>query len=183
MRRRDLLAGLLATTTASVLRAAEPNKVYRLAFVSTVTDLSETGQYKMLFAALRRLGYIEGENLVVSRFSAKGDASHYDTTVRDAHSSSPDAILVGGNNQLALQVKAMVHSIPVVAMMGDPVAFGVVSNLARPEGNITGISIDAGVEIWGKRLGILLEAVPTVHRVGCLITELNWNSGAGGYGP
>src|SRR5205807_1604909 len=49
-------------------------------------------------------------------------------------------------------------------------------NLARPEGNITGISVDAGIEIWGKRLGILLEAVPTARRVGFLVPELAWNS-------
>ena len=81
MRRREFLAGLLVTTTASALRAAEPSKVYRLAFVSSVADLSETGQYNPLFVELRRLGYVEGQNLVVLRFSAKGDASRYDTTV------------------------------------------------------------------------------------------------------
>jgi putative tryptophan/tyrosine transport system substrate-binding protein len=175
MRRRDLLAGLLATTTASALRAAEPNKVYRLAFVSSVADLSETGQYNPLFVELRRLGYVEGRNLVVLRFSAQGDASRYDTTVREAVSSSPDVILVTGTNHLVVRVKALVQSIPVVATMSDPVPFGIVSNLARPEGNITGISADAGIEIWGKRLGILLEAVPTARRVGCLVTELLWN--------
>lgn len=179
MRRRDVLAGLLATTTASALRAAEPNKIYRLAFVSSVADLSATGQYNPLFVELRRLGYVEGGNLVVVRFSAKGDFSRYDRTVSDAVSSSPDLILVTGTNHLVVRVKALVHSIPVVATMSDPVAFGIVSNLARPEGNITGISADAGIEVWGKRLGILLEAVPTASRVGCLFTELFWN-GIGG---
>ncbi|MCP3462641.1 ABC transporter substrate-binding protein [Bradyrhizobium sp. CCGUVB23] len=179
MRRRDLLAGLLATTTASALRAAESNKVYRLAIVSTVADLSESGLYKPLFVELRRLGYVEGENLVVLRFSAREDTSRYDTTVRDAVSSSPDLIFVTGTSHLLLRVKALVRSIPVVGGMNDPVALGIVSNLARPEGNITGISVDAGIEILGKRLGILLEAVPTASRVGFLCTEAFWNSAGG----
>jgi ABC-type uncharacterized transport system substrate-binding protein len=180
MKRRDLLAGLLATTTAGALRATEPKKVYRLAFVSSVADLSETGQYKPLFVELRRFGYVEGENFVVLRLSAKGDPSRYDTTVLDGVSSSPDVILVTGTSHLVLQVKALVHSIPVVATMSDPVAYGIVSNLARPGGNITGISADAGIEIWGKRLGILLEAVPTASRVGYLFPELFWNGVGGG---
>ncbi|MCP3459617.1 ABC transporter substrate-binding protein [Bradyrhizobium sp. CCGUVB23] len=179
MRRRDLLAGLLATTTASALRAAEPNKVYRLAIVSTVADLSESGLYKPLFVELRRLGYVEGENLVVLRFSAEGDTSRYDTTVRDAVSSSPDLIWVSGTSHLLLRVKALVRSIPVVGGMNDPVALGIVSNLARPEGNITGISVDAGIEILGKRLEILLEVVPTASRMGFLGTEVFWNSAGG----
>jgi putative ABC transport system substrate-binding protein len=180
MRRRDLLAGLLATTTVSGLRAAEPPKVYRLAFVSSVADLSETGLYNSLFVELRRLGYVEGQNLVVLRCSVQGgDFSHYDTAVREAINSSPDVILVTGTNHLVLRVKALVQSIPVVASMSDPVPFGIVSNLARPEGNITGISVDAGIEIWGKRLGILLEAVPTARRVGCLVPEFAWNSVVG----
>ncbi|GLR91559.1 ABC transporter substrate-binding protein [Bradyrhizobium iriomotense] len=179
MRRRDLLAGLLATTTASALRAAEPNKIYRLAIVSTVADLSETGMYKPLFVELRRLGYVEGENLVVLRFSTKGDTSRYDETVRDAVSSSPDLIFVSGTSHLLLRVKALVRSIPVVGGMNDPIALGIVTNLARPEGNITGISVDAGIEIFGKRLGILLEVAPTASRVGFLCTEAFWNSAGG----
>jgi putative tryptophan/tyrosine transport system substrate-binding protein len=179
MRRRDLLVGLLAITTASALRAAEPHKVYRLAIVSSVADLSESGPLKLLFIELRRLGYVEGENLVVLRFSAKGDPTRYDTAVREAVRSSPHLIFVSGATPLVLRVKALERSIPVVAGMNDPVALGIVSNLARPEGNITGISVDAGIELYGKRLGMLLEAIPTARRVGFLCTEAYWNSVAG----
>jgi putative ABC transport system substrate-binding protein len=144
-----------------------------------VIDLSETGTYKPLFAELRRLGYVEGQNLVVERFSARGDASRYDTIIRDAVSSSPDVILITGTDELVVRVKAAVHSIPVVATMSDPIAFGTVGNLARPEGNITGISVDAGIGIWGKRLAIFLEAFPTARRVGFLCTEAYWSSPSG----
>jgi putative ABC transport system substrate-binding protein len=83
--------------------------------------------------------------------------------VRDVVSASPDVVFTA-NNPLVLRFKALVHSIPVVALMGDPLAFGIVASLARPDGNITGISADAGEEIWGKRLAMLLEAVPTATR-------------------
>jgi putative ABC transport system substrate-binding protein len=182
MKRRDLLAGLLATTAASAVRAAEPGKVYRIAIVSPsrlVSDMSETNSdYGILFKELRRLGYVEGQNLVVLRFSAEGDTARYDPIIRDVISASPDVIITV-NNPLVLRFKALVYSIPVVAMMGDPIAFGIVTSLARPDGNITGISADAGEEIWGKRLGMLLEAVPTATRVGFLCSEPFWEGAQG----
>src|SRR4249919_2293962 len=104
MKRRDFI-GVLGGAAAAwplVARAQQPNKVFRLAFVSSVADLSETGQDNSLFVEFRRLGYVEGQNLVVLRFSAQGDASRYDTTVREAVNSSPDVILVTGTNHLAL---------------------------------------------------------------------------------
>jgi putative tryptophan/tyrosine transport system substrate-binding protein len=181
MRRRDLLAGLLATTAGAV-RAAEPDKVYRIAMVSpsrAVSDMSETSlDYGALFRELRRLGYVEGQNLVVLRFSAAGDTARYDPIIREVVSASPDVIITA-NNPLVLRFKALVHSIPVVAMMGDPIAFGVVTSLARPDGNITGVTADAGEEIWGKRLGMLLEAVPTATRVGFLCSEPFWDGAQG----
>ena len=92
MRRRDLLAGWLAATMASALRAAGPNKVYRLAFVSSVADPSKTGQYEPLFVE-RRPGYVE-----VGRFSAK--------TVCDAGQLvPPTSILVTGTSQLFFKSK------------------------------------------------------------------------------
>jgi putative ABC transport system substrate-binding protein len=126
--------------------------------------LNETSSfYGPFFKELRRLGYVEGKNLAVLRFSAEGDTALYDPMVRDVVSASPDVVFTA-NNPLVLRFKALVHSIPVVALMGDPLAFGIVASLARPDGNITGISADAGEEIWGKRLAMLLEAVPTATR-------------------
>src|SRR5262249_27572319 len=66
--------------------------------------------------------------------------------------------------------------IPVIASMADPVSFGIVDNLARPGGNITGVSVEAGVEIWGKRLQILREVLPpTASKVGFLASRQIWN--------
>ena len=182
MKRREVLAGLLATTAAGAVRAAEPDKVYRIALASPsrpVSDLNEArSPYGALFKELRRLGYVEGNNLLVLRFSAEGDTARYDPMVRDVLSASPDVIFTA-NNPLVLRFKALVHSIPVVALMGDPLAFGIVDSLARPDGNITGISADAGEEIWGKRLAMLLEAVPTATNVGFLCSEPFWDGAQG----
>jgi putative tryptophan/tyrosine transport system substrate-binding protein len=181
MRRRELLTGLVGALASSALRARAAGKTYRLALMSATqptSEMSETGFYRTLFKELRRLGYIEGENLVLLRFSAGGDAARYDSVIGEVISAAPDVVITA-NNPLVLRFKALMKSTPIVALMGDPVAWGVVRSLAHPEGNITGISADAGEEIWGKRLAILVEAFPTATRVGFLSTEPFWDSPQG----
>jgi putative tryptophan/tyrosine transport system substrate-binding protein len=183
MRRRDFIR--LASSAASwplAARAQQPDKVYRIAIASassSVSDMSETHPvWGPLFRELRRLGYVEGKNAVLLRFSAGADITRFDLMVRDVVSAAPDVIITS-NNPLVLRFKALVHSIPVVAFMDDPLANGIVTSLARPDGNITGISTNAGEELWGKRLAMLLEAVPTATRVGFLCSEPVWNGPQG----
>ena len=64
--------------------------------------------------------------------------------------------------------------------MADPVSFGIVTSLARPGGNITGVSVEAGLEIWGKRLQVLREAVPAASKVGFLGSRQIWDLPGGG---
>jgi putative tryptophan/tyrosine transport system substrate-binding protein len=152
MRRRELLTGLAGAIVASAVRARAAGKTYRLAVMSgsqPTSEMSETGFYRTLFKELRRLGYIEGENLVVSRFSAGGDAARYDSVIEQVISAAPDIVFTA-NNPVVLRFKALMTSTPIVALMGDPVAWGIVTSLAHPGGNITGISADAGEEIWAK---------------------------------
>jgi putative tryptophan/tyrosine transport system substrate-binding protein len=187
MRRRGFI-GLVGGAAvwplaAEIVRAAEPNKVYRVAAVSPVSasDMSENGTvstWKALFLELRRLGYVEGKNLVVLRFSSEGDTSRLDAIVRDAVSAEPDVIFVSGS-RLALRLKAATNVIPVVGNMAEPIEFGIVSSLARPGGNITGVTTDAGREIWGKRLAILREVSPTATRIGFLGTDEVWEGPIG----
>jgi putative ABC transport system substrate-binding protein len=184
MQRREFITiiGGAAAAWPLVVRAQQPDKVYRIAFVSPSRLVSEMNETNPLFGTLlnelRRLGYVEGKNLVLLRFSAEGDAARYDPIIRDVMNASPDVIITA-NTPLVLRFKALVHSIPVVAMMGDPIARGVVTSLARPDGNITGISADAGEQVWGKRLEMLLEAVPTATRVGYLCSEPFWDGAQG----
>jgi putative tryptophan/tyrosine transport system substrate-binding protein len=75
-----------------------------------------------------------------------------------------------------LNFKAATTAIPIVGLMADPVVFGIVDSLAHPGGNITGISTDAGPEIWGKRLDLLREAAPGTSRAGFLASRFVWES-------
>lgn len=184
MKRREMLAGLLATAASSAVRAAEPEKIYRLAVVTAsaaVREMNETGNnpaYVALFRELRRLGYLEGRNLVVQRFSGGGDTASYDSIVREAVGSNPD-LIIAITNPMVIRLKGAPDSIPVVGTMADPLSFGIVSSLARPSGNITGVTGDAGVEIWGKRVGMLREIAPKASRVGFIASKYVWDHAPG----
>jgi len=152
----------------------------RIALVNpsvSIADMSESGgnpSYAALFKELRHLGYIEGVNLVITRYSGEGQAERYPELCQEVVSTNPD-VIVTATARLALSFKAATDTIPVVAVMSDPVAYGVVTNIARPGGNITGVSIEAGTDIWGKRLQVLLEAVPTAAKVGFLGSRQIWS--------
>jgi len=169
MRRRDLLAGLLVTTTASALRAAEPNKIYRLAaFVRDAFPFSVNPIYGPLFRRLRELGYVEGKNLIADQYVHDSRPERMAETARDMVRQKPDVITIFLNHEGIAQVAKETSTIPIVAMMGDPVAAGFVQNMARPEGNITGIALDAGIEMQGKHLDILRQVVPSASRIAYL---------------
>lgn len=180
MRRRDLLTGLVGALAANAVHAAS-EKVYRLAYVSPslpTKEMNEVGFVQAFFKELRRLGYIEGENLTIFRFSAQGDPTRYDGMIDQVIRTDAD-VVVTANNPLVLRFKALMKSTPIVALMGDPVAWGIVPSLSQPDGNITGISADAGEELWGKRLAMLVEAFPDAKRVGFLSTAPFWDSPQG----
>jgi putative ABC transport system substrate-binding protein len=181
VRRRELLTGLAGALAAANVRVAAVERTYRLAFMSPsqpTKEMTETGFLGSFFKELRRLGYNEGQNIVILRFSAEGDPSRYDGLIEEVIRADPDVFVVA-NNPLVLRAKALMKSTPIVALMGDPVAWGIVKALAHPGGNITGISADAGEEIWGKRLEILLEAFPSASRIGFLCTAPFWESPQG----
>ncbi|MGY3506913.1 MULTISPECIES: ABC transporter substrate binding protein [unclassified Bradyrhizobium] len=154
MRRRDLLAGLLATTTATAVRAAEPNRVYRLAFCNHFKRLPRGPIAIRIFDRLRQLGYIEGKNLVADGYFAEDRPERYAEIARKAVQAKPDVIVVSWDNQLLAQVAKETSTIPILWQMPSLDA-GFVRNPARPEGNITGFAFDAGTEMQGKHLDIL----------------------------
>ena len=118
------------------------------------------------------MGYVEGENLVIETFSAEGRFERYADVAHQAVSRNPDAI-IAGNNLLVHALRSATGTIPIVAAMEDPLNSGLVTSLARrPGDNLTGVAFDAGFEIWGKRLEILKQAVPSTSKVGILGTLL-----------
>src|SRR5207245_4762612 len=101
------------------------------------------------FGELRRLGDVEGKNLVVERYSAEGHHERYADISREIVARNPD-LIVTGTNPVVTAFKAATSAIPVVAFMVDPLKAGLVTSLARPGGNLTGITLDPGIEIWAK---------------------------------
>ncbi len=114
------------------------------------------------------MGYAEGENLAIERFSAEGHPERYADIAIAAVKSNPD-LIVSENNYIARGLGAATTAVPIVSWMGDPIRAGIVASLARPGGNITGVVTDAGLEITGKRLQILKEAVPSAVKVAAIV--------------
>jgi putative tryptophan/tyrosine transport system substrate-binding protein len=180
MKRRDFVVGLILANTVRHARAERAGKVYRLAIVSPATppaEMNETNPnrylaqgYRGFFEELRRLGYVEGQNLIVERYSGEGHPEHFRTLADNVVRRNPDVVYAIGA-PLTLAFKAATTPVPVVALTADPVALGIVPSLARPGGNITGASLDGGIEVWDKRLDLLREAFPKLSRLGLLIAH------------
>ena len=181
MKRRAFI-GLVGGAAAwqVVAQAQQPAKMKRIAIV-IANKVAVGDPLGLAFSEeLKRLGYVEGKNLVVDRYSAEGQADRYADLAREVVSTNPDLISTIGT-PLTLRFKAATSTIPVVTLTGDPIRFGIVSSIARPGGNITGVSVDAGLEIWAKRLEQLAEAVPKLVNVAFVSTPGGWN-GPGGRG-
>ena len=159
MRRREFIAGLLVAATLRPAQAQQAAKAHRIAIISAavpVTDITENSSlrlYRRLFQELRRLGHVEGRNLIVERYSGEGRTEHYAEVARDVVRSKPDLILATASIWVH-HLRPLTAAIPIVGMFGDPVALGLAASLAHPGGNITGISPDAGLDIEGKRLAV-----------------------------
>jgi putative ABC transport system substrate-binding protein len=141
-----------------------------------LAELSESSGSPLIhaiFAELRRLGYVEGRNLMVERYSGGGRAAHYPELAREVAGRNPDVIITFSNN-LVLDFKTATATIPITAIFADPTASGIMSSLARPGGNITGASIDVGPDQWGKRLALLHEALPRMSKVGLMASRNLW---------
>ena len=181
MKRREFLfaAAMLAPAIRQAT-AQQSTAKKRLAVIgfSKVEDLRIGGHpyATVFFEELKRLGFVEGENLVVERYQFRPDGVA--DIARQVVDSNPDVIVCYGAPMTG-RLKALTSTIPIVAMTGDPIRFGLISSLARPGGNITGVSADAGVGVWAKRLELLSIAVPKLVNVLFVSTEGGW-VGAGG---
>ena len=119
MRRRNLLFGLLAVATLRSARAQQNGKVHRIAYARPAgdpiyfTETAGTPSTRAIFKELRRLGYIEGQNLLVERSSGEGRAAHYPDLAQDVVRRKPDVIIVSGVF-LTLDFKAATTTIPIV---------------------------------------------------------------------
>ena len=179
MRRRDFITALgAAATWPLAARAQQSAKMKRIAIVSPATKVGEISlsglpQYRAFFEELSRLGYVEGQNLGVERYSGEGQPERYADLVRDVVKTHPD-LIVAVAARLSLDFKMATTTIPIVTIVNEPTALGLVPSLARPGGNITGVTISAGLELIGKRIGLLVEAMPKLSTVGYLVSRSYW---------
>lgn len=182
MRRREFLAGGLSAVAGASRAAAQtaPVTMRRLAIFSLsepaalMHEKSENRYYRALFSELRRLGHVEGENLTVERYGREKNVSGPAALVAEVVRQTPDVVYVLGPGGLLF--KRETTTLPIVAMTGDPVATGLIQSLARPGGNITGVSVDTGPSIHGKRIGLLREILPSMSKLAFL--TLKWGSKA-----
>jgi putative tryptophan/tyrosine transport system substrate-binding protein len=179
MKRREFI-GLVGGAAAWPLaaRAQQPAKMKRVAMVNVAIkadDMRIGGDpyYAILFDEMKRLGYAEGVNLIVDRYSAEGRVDRFPEIAREIVATRPDVIYTVGN-PLTVAFKSETRTIPIVAYTGDPVAGGIVSSLARPGGNITGVSGDAGPELGAKRIELLAEAVGKISNLRVLGPPTAW---------
>jgi putative ABC transport system substrate-binding protein len=184
MRRRDFITALgTAAIWPLAARAQQPTKMKRSAFVhpsNKVSEISVSGRpyYRAFFEELSRLGYVEGQNLGVERYSGEGRPERYAELARDVVNTHPDLILAVGA-RLSLDFKMATTTIPIVSLIIDPIAMGLVASIARPGGNITGVTISGGLELIGKRIGLLVEAMPKLSTVGYLVSRPWWEDPRG----
>jgi putative ABC transport system substrate-binding protein len=182
MRRREFM--MLVSSAAAwplAARAQQAAKMKRVAMVhpsNKVDDLTINGRYKAFFEELSRLGYVEGQNLAVERYSGEGRPERYVALVREVVSSHPDLIFAIAG-PLALAFKTATTTIPIVTVTADPIAIGLVPSIAHPGGNITGVAIDGGLEILGKRIGLLIEATSRPSNAGYVASRGNWERSIG----
>jgi putative tryptophan/tyrosine transport system substrate-binding protein len=180
MRRREFITFLAGAGVAwpRAARSQQPGKVYRLAILLQIASVDRvTGTrhrfWTAFFEELHRLGYYEGQNLAVEWRSSEGDATHVRDLARHVVALKPDMIFTP-DFRMAGALKAATTSIPIVTISVDPVGVGLVASLARPGGNVTGFSVDAGLAIAGKRIGLLKEAVPAASRMAWLVPRRAW---------
>ena len=159
------LVAAVLLTVAVVAEAQQPAKLPRIGFLRVG---SSADPYVEAFRqGLRELGYVEGRNIVIEYRFTEGKENRLAEFAADLVRLKVD-LIVGGGTQAIIAVKNRTQTIPIVmGAVSDPVGTGLIASLARPGGNITGLSLFSP-ELSGKRLELLKEIVPKVSRIGLL---------------
>ncbi len=163
---------LLALPVAA--RAQQPKKVHRIGYLSSGDAASNSARAEAIRLALRERGHIEGQNIAIEYRYAEGKPGRQSELAAELVRLKVDLILVTGGDDWIRAAKNATKTIPIV-MMGtgsDPVEAGLIDSLARPGGNVTGIT-NFFTHLAGKRLELLKEAVPKLVRVAVLYDPAN----------
>ena len=176
MRRREFisLVGAAAVLCSTRSHAQQPLKTY---LIGVLASAQVPHLVKVLKDGLRKLGYIEGQDLKFEyRFVEAGGAS-VDVLAAELVKLGPDVIIALGTEE-AIAAKRATTTIPIAIFIADPLGAGIVTNVAHPGGNVTGIML-YGAEFAGKRIEVFKEAVPSIARIAVLgtrnpLSQLHW---------
>src|SRR6266550_6240279 len=172
MKKAGLSSILIAVALLSVgvtAEAQQPKKVPRIGYLSSSDAATESTGSEAIRLALRERDYIEGQNIAIEYRYAEGKVDRFSELAAELVRLKVDVIVVAGGPVWVRAAKNATKTIPIV-MMGsgtDPVVAGLIQSLARPGGNVTGLTL-LSEELGGKRLELLKEAVPNVARVAVL---------------
>src|SRR5215469_791176 len=181
MRRRDFTIGLLLAVAARTGRAQEATKQHRIAIVISTGPVARVHDptshaFRAFWQELHRLGDAEGQNLVVDLYSGEGRPAGFADLARRVVKENPE-VIVAVAGPITSAISAATETIPIVAS-GTYTGSGGVPSLARPGGNMTGVRVEEP-EIWGKRLQILKEAIPSASKIAYLDMRTSWESASG----
>jgi len=176
MKKKIMVVGLCAVLFAlcGFADAQQPKKVPRVGYLSSGGTTSESTRSDAIRLALRELRYIEGQNIAIEYRYMEGKQDRLPELLAELVRHNVDIIVAAGGRTLVRAAMNATKTIPIV-MVGtgdDPVEAGFVDNLARPGGNVTGLST-LSRELGGKRLELLKEAVPKLARVALLYDPAN----------
>ena len=147
------------------VEAQQPKKVYRIGYLSGTDRVTDDPRAEGTRRALKELGYIEGQNIIIEYRHAEGKAGRNAELAAELVRLNVDLIVVAGGEGNIRAATNATKTIPIVMMgQADPVNAGFVASLARPGGNVTGFT-DVTTDLSGKRLELLKEAVPKLARV------------------
>ena len=176
-----LALGILLAPLAA--EAQQPGKIYRVGLIFVSAPLAEmigpdpvNPLVRALLHELRARGYVEGRNLVFERRSAEGKVERFREILEGLVRLKVDVIVVAGDD-IPRVAKQVTTTVPIVmASSTHPVELGLVASLARPGGNVTGLTRTTGPEIEGKRVELLKEALPKIRRVAFLGMKTDWEN-------
>ena len=165
----SILSAVVLVAVAVIAEAQQPKKVPRIGYLSSFDPSGESARFEAIRLALRELGYIDGQNIAIEYRYGEGKLDRFPELAAELVRLKVDIIVVAGGGRTIRVAKNASKTIPIV-MVGlgiDPVKAGLVDSLARPGGNVTGLTL-LSTELDGKRLELLKEAVPKLAHVAVL---------------
>lgn len=166
-------AALLAALASFPAEAQTAGKAYRIGYLSSGSAAQSAHSREAFAQGLRELGWIEGRNIVIEYRFAEGRFERLPELAAELARLGVD-VIAASPTPPAMAAKKATETIPIVVMnVGDPVAIGLVASLARPGGNVTGVTYRFGNELIGKQLELLKQVLPGIRRVAFLTNPAN----------